>query len=73
MNKNKNFFFVLREPIGPYKFLIGAAKKHSERLINEKLVLHVNKNQKRDFVAILYLIKIIFETNFFSKKKNYDS
>ena len=69
MNKDKKIFFVLREPIGPYKFLIGAAKTHSEILVNEKLNLYVNKNYKRDFIAIFYLIKIIFQTNFFSKKK----
>ena len=69
MSNNKNFFFVLREPIGPYKFLIGAAKTHSEKLANEKLTLYVNKNHKRDYVAIFYLIRIIFQTNFFSKKK----
>ena len=69
MIKNKKTFLALRDPNGPYKFLIGAAKAHSEKLFNEKLSLYVNRGHKRDFVAIFYLIKIIFETNFFSKKK----
>ena len=69
MNKNKKTFFALRDPEGPYKFLIGAAKAHSERLFNEKLILNVNKINKLDLVAIFYLIKIIFETNLFSKNK----
>ena len=69
MNKKKNLFFVVRKPIGAYKFLFDAAKTHSENLINEKLTLKIIKNHKIDIIAIIYLIKIIIETNFFSKKK----
>jgi hypothetical protein len=69
MNKSKNIFFVVREPTGPYRFLIEAAKTHSENLINESLTLNVNKSTKFDFIAIFNLILITFKTNFFSKKK----
>ena len=69
MNKKKKIFLVVREPTGPYKFLMKAAKIHSEKLVNEKLNLQVNKSHKIDFMGIFYLIKIIFKTNFFSKKK----
>ena len=69
MNKKKKIFLVVREPTGPYKFLMKAAKIHSEKLVNEKLNLQVNKSHKIDFIGIFYLIKIIFKTNFFSKKK----
>ena len=70
MKKKRNLFFVLRAPSGAYKILFEAAKAHYENFANKKLTFKINKNNNIDFIAIIYLIKIIIETSFFSKKKN---
>ena len=69
MNKDKKIFFSTRKLSGPYQFLVEAAKAHSEKLINQKLTLNINKIYRFDIISFFYLIKIIFKTHFFSKKK----
>jgi len=44
MDKDKKFFFSTRKPTGPYQFLIEETKIHSEKLINQKLILSIKKN-----------------------------
>ena len=69
MENKKNFFLSTRKPTGPYKFLVESSKIHSEKLLNQKLFLRDHNESTYDFGAILYLVWIIFKTNFFSKKK----
>ena len=69
MKNKKNFFLSTRKRTGPYKFLVESSKIHSEKLLNQKLVLRDHNESTYDFGAILYLVWIIFKTNFFSKKK----
>tara|TARA_B100000795_G_scaffold254434_1_gene225344 strand:+ start:1167 stop:2549 length:1383 start_codon:yes stop_codon:yes gene_type:complete len=69
MIKDKKIFFSTRKLSGPYQFLVEATKAHSEKLINQKLTLSIHKNHRFDIISIFYLIKIIFKTHFFSKKK----
>ena len=69
MNKDKKIFFSTRKLSGPYQFLVEAAKAHSEKLINQKLTLNINKIYRFDIISFFYLIKIIFKTHFFQKKK----
>tara|TARA_B100000965_G_scaffold388722_1_gene393562 strand:- start:119 stop:1510 length:1392 start_codon:yes stop_codon:yes gene_type:complete len=69
MRHSKKFFFTTRKLTGPYRFIIEAAKKHSEEFTNERLSIIVNQNYRIDIISIFYVIKFFFETNFFSKKK----
>ena len=66
MENKKNFFLSTRKPTGPYKFLVESSKIHSEKLLNQKLFLRDHNESTYDFGALLYLVWIIFKTNFFA-------
>jgi hypothetical protein len=69
MKKKKNFFLATRKLTGPYKFIIQSTKIHSEKLLDQQLVLKECNEKRYDFIAMIYMIIIVFKTNFFSKKK----
>ena len=73
MKDDKGIFLATRELKGPYRYIIESSKIHSEKLFNQKLILKEYNGSysgyRYDLGAILYLFKIIFKTNFFSKKK----
>jgi hypothetical protein len=69
MKKNEKIFLATRKLTGPYKFIIQSTKIHSEKLLDQKLVLKERNAKRYDFIAMIYMIIIIFKTNFFSKKK----
>ena len=39
MKKNEKIFLATRKLTGPYKFIIQSTKIHSEKLLDQKLVL----------------------------------
>ena len=65
----ENIFFSIRTLSGPYRFLIESAKIHSEKLLKKKLKIEVCEVRKIDIWAFFLTLKIIFKTDFFSKKK----
>ncbi len=66
MNNKK--FFTTREKKGPYKFLVPAAKLHSEKIINENLDFYLYKHKRISLKSFFFISKIIFSGKIFFTK-----
>ena len=66
MNSKK--FFTTREKKGPYRFLVPAAKLHSEKITKTNSDFYLYKHKRISLKSIFFIFKIIFSGKIFFKK-----